>query len=178
MKQNTKKVFVRNLTFSALSLALCLVLPFLTGQIREVGKMLCPMHLPVLLAGFLCGPWWALAVGFIAPLLRHLLFAMPQMPGALGMAFEMAAYGLISGLLYQLTKKTVPGIYLSLLGAMVGGRVIWGCAMVIILGVSGGSFPWQAFLAGAVLDAVPGIILQIVAIPLIVMALRKAKLME
>ena len=56
---------IRNLVYSAACLALCLVLPFLTGQIPQVGSMLCPMHIPVLLAGFLCGPWWAMAVGLV-----------------------------------------------------------------------------------------------------------------
>ena len=65
---------LRNLTYAAMSLALCLVLPFFTGQIPQIGAMLCPMHLPVLLAGFLCGPWWAAGVGAVAPLLRFFLF--------------------------------------------------------------------------------------------------------
>ena len=57
------KQHIKKLTYSAICLALCLVLPFLTGQIPQIGSALCPMHLPVLLAGFLCGPWWAAAVG-------------------------------------------------------------------------------------------------------------------
>ena len=99
------KRFVRDLTFAAICLALCMVLPFLTGQIPEVGSMLCPMHIPVLLAGFLCGPWWAMAVGAVAPLLRFFLFGMPPLfPTGLAMCFELAAYGLASGLLYRLLQ--------------------------------------------------------------------------
>lgn len=175
MNLKTRKT-VRNLTTSGVCLALCLVLPFLTGQIREIGNMLCPMHIPVLLAGFVCGPWWGLAVGFIAPLLRHLIFTMPKMPSALGMAFELAAYGCIVGVLYRLLRGSIRGIYASLLAAMVSGRLVWGCAMALILGAGG--FTWKAFLSGAVLSAIPGIVLQIVLIPLIVLALRRAKLME
>ncbi|MFQ6976237.1 MAG: ECF transporter S component [Oscillibacter sp.] len=63
---------VRKLTYSALFLALAMVLPFLTGQIPEIGSMLCPMHLPALLCGFMCGWPWGLAVGFISPLLRSM----------------------------------------------------------------------------------------------------------
>lgn len=97
---NTKK-----LVYSALFLALALVLPFLTGQIQTFGQMLAPMHLPVLLCGFLCGPVWGLAVGAVAPLLRSMMFGMPPMfPTAVAMAFELAAYGLFSGLFYHLLR--------------------------------------------------------------------------
>ena len=94
---------IQNLVFASVCLSLCLVLPFLTGQIPQVGNMLCPMHIPVLLAGFLCGPWWAMAVGFVAPGLRYLIFSMPPlMPIGLCMSFELLSYGLISGLLYRI----------------------------------------------------------------------------
>ena len=85
---------IRKLTFSALFLALAMVLPFITGQIPEIGKSLCPMHIPVLLCGFLCGSPWGLAVGFIAPLLRSVVFGMPKVfPDAVVMAFELATDG-------------------------------------------------------------------------------------
>ena len=84
-----EKHFIRKLTYAALCLALCMVLPFLTGQIPEVGSMLSPMHIPVLLAGFLCGPWWALLVGATAPILRFVLFGMPPLfPPALPCALN------------------------------------------------------------------------------------------
>ena len=101
---------VRRLTYAALCLALAIVLPFLTGQIPEIGSALCPMHIPVLLCGFLCGWPWGLAVGFVAPLLRSVLFGMPPMfPGAVAMAFELAVYGGVSGFLYRKFPKTIPG---------------------------------------------------------------------
>lgn len=88
---------IRKLTYAALFLALALVLPFLTGQIPQIGSALSPMHIPVLLCGFLVGWPWGLAVGFIAPLLRSVIFGMPVMvPGAVAMAFELAVYGLVS----------------------------------------------------------------------------------
>ena len=62
---------------AALCLALAFVLPFLTGQIPEVGSMLCPMHSPVLLCGFVCGWPWGLVVGFTAPLFRSLTLGAP-----------------------------------------------------------------------------------------------------
>ena len=173
------KHFVRNLTAAAVCLALCMVLPFLTGQIPEIGSALPPMHIPVLLAGFLCGPWWAAAVGVVAPLLRFALFGMPPIfPTGLAMCFELAAYGVTAGLLYRLLPKKNANIYVALIAAMVLGRVIWGGVMVVLMGITGAGFTWAAFMAGAFLNAVPGIIVHILLIPVLVMALRKAGFLE
>ena len=168
---------IRKLTYAALFLALALVLPFLTGQIPQIGSALSPMHIPVLLCGFLVGWPWGLAVGFIAPLLRSVIFGMPVMvPGAVAMAFELAVYGLISGILYRLLPKKKWSIYVTLIVAMLAGRVIWGIARLIIAGLSGNSFTWALFLAGAFTNAIPGIILHIILIPVIVMVLERAGL--
>lgn len=136
------------------------------------------MHIPVLLAGFLCGPWWAMAVGFAAPMLRHVWMGMPPLITAIAMSFELAGYGLFSGLLYRLLPKKTVNIYVSLIGAMILGRIIWGIAMVVISGVTGSAFTWSAFMAGALLNAIPGIILHIVLIPILVMALKRAKVLD
>lgn len=180
---NTQKIFLfrtpsRQLTASAMCLALCLVLPFLTGQIPQIGSALCPMHLPVLLAGYLCGPWWALMVGFTAPLLRHLLFSMPPLLTAIAMSFELAGYGFVSGYLYRRMPKNLPGIYVSLVSAMILGRLLWGIVRVFLAGVSAEPFTWNLFLAGAFTTAIPGIILQLILIPILVNALRKANYIE
>ena len=103
---------VKKLVLAALFLALALVLPFLTGQMPEVGSMLCPMHIPALLCGFFCGWPWGLAVGLIAPVLRSLMFGMPPMfPVAICMSFELATYGAISGLLYSKLPRKKTSIY-------------------------------------------------------------------
>ena len=168
---------IRKLSYSALCLALAMVLPFLTGQIPEVGSMLCPMHIPALLCGFLCGPLWGLAVGFASPLLRFVIFSMPPIfPTGLAMAFELAAYGAVSGLMYHKLNKNLVSLYVSLITAMVAGRMVWGIVMTVVSGLSSSAFPFSAFLAGAVLNAVPGIVLQLVLIPALVTALHKAKL--
>ncbi len=164
---------------SALFLAIAYVLPFLTGQIPEIGSMLCPMHLPVLLCGFLCGWPWGLAVGFIAPLFRSLTLGMPPLfPTAVCMAFEVAAYGAVAGLMHKLLPRKKPYIYCSLLIAMVAGRLVWGTAMYICMGISGGSFTFAAFLAGAVTNAIPGIIVQLVLVPVLVMVLDNPKIID
>ncbi|MCI7147997.1 MAG: ECF transporter S component [Firmicutes bacterium] len=167
----------RDLILAALCLALAMLLPFLTGQIQTLGNMLCPMHIPVLLCAYICGYRWAAAVGFISPLLRYAIFGMPPiMPAGVSMAFELLTYGLVAGLLYEKLKKNTLNIYVSLIISMISGRVVWGIARLIISGVTGTEFTWQLFIGGAVLQAVPGIILHILLIPIIVMALRRAKL--
>ena len=168
MKNNA----VYKLVVSALCLALCLVLPFLTGQIPEIGSMLCPMHLPVFICAFLCGPWYALAVGLIAPIMRSLIFTMPPLfPTAISMSFELCAYGLFAGLIYKLLPKKAYNIYISLICSMLVGRVVMGVVNTILLG---SRYSFEAFLAGAFVEAVPGIIIQIVLIPLLVIAVNKA----
>ena len=167
---------VTKLVYAAMCLALALVLPFLTGQIPQIGSALCPMHLPVLLAGYLCGPWWGAAAGACAPLLRHLWLGMPPLVTALGMTFELGTYGLVVGMLYRVLPKKLSGIYISLLCAMVAGRAVWGCAMMVIMGISQSPFTWSAFLAGALLNAIPGIVVQLVLIPLLVRSLHKAQI--
>lgn len=170
-----KHLSVKNMVTAAVCLALCLVLPFLTGQIPQVGGALSPMHIPVLLAGFLCGPWWAAAVGLVAPPLRFALFQKPPIfPTGLAMCFELAVYGLVSGFLYRRLPKRTGSIYVSLIAAMLAGRVVWGAARAVLSGMSGESFTWEMFMAGAFLKAVPGIAVHIVLIPLLVMALERA----
>ena len=168
---------VRKLTYAALFLAIAMVLPFLTGQIPEIGSMLSPMHIPVLLCGFMSGWPWGLAVGFIAPLLRSVIFGVPPMfPGAAAMAFELAVYGCLSGLLYRVLPKKKWSIYAALIISMIAGRVVWGIARLVLAGLAGNSFTWKMFIAGAVTNAVPGIILHIVLIPVLVMVLERAGL--
>ena len=168
---------LRKLTYTALYLAIALVLPFVTGQIPEIGAMLSPMHIPVLLCGFLCGWPWGLAVGLIAPILRSLLFGMPALfPTAVAMTFELATYGALAGWLYRRLPKNGARIIIALLLSMIAGRLVWGAAQLALAGLTQNQFTWAAFLAGAVTKAIPGIILHIVLIPAIVLAMEKAGL--
>ena len=173
------KSSVEKLTLSAVFLALGIVLPFLTGQIPAVGNMLLPMHIPVLLCGFVCGWQWGLLTGFVLPIMRSALFSMPpMMPTAVAMAFEMAVYGAVTGLLYQKLSKNMASVYISLVGAMIAGRLVWGAVSIVLYGIVGKAFGWQIFLGGALLNAVTGIILQLVLIPVIIFTLKRAKVME
>ena len=167
------------MTLAALFLAIAYIMPFLTGQIPEVGAMLCPLHIPVLLCGFICGWPWGLAVGFIAPLFRSFMLGMPPMfPTAVCMAFELATYGAVTGWLHERLPRKKMSIYISLFAAMLIGRIVWGAAMYICLGISGGSFTFAAFVAGAFTNAIPGIIVQIVLVPVLVMILDNPKVIN
>lgn len=171
---SSKHKNLRQLILAAMFLTLALALPFLTGQIPQVGSALCPMHIPVLLCGFFCGPWYALAVGLVAPMLRFALFGMPPlMPTGIAMCFELATYGFVSGLLYKLLPGKKVFTYVTLIAAMLAGRIIWGIARVILAGLAQSEFAWTVFLSGAFVNAVPGIILHILLIPVLVIALKR-----
>ncbi len=167
------------LVFAAMCLALALVLPFLTGQIPEIGQALSPMHIPALLCGFICGPVWGLIVGFVAPLLRTVIFGMPPFPTvALPIAFELAIYGLSAGIFYRMLPKKIPYIYVSLIASMIIGRIVWGIVKVFMCIAQASEFTFNAFIAGAVLNSIPGILCHVILVPLIVIALKRAKLLN
>lgn len=161
MKHNLK-----NTTLAAMFLAIGLVLPFLTGQIPQIGNMLLPMHIPVLLCGL------------ILPLLRSALFGAPVFfPAATAMAFELMTYGLVAGLLYSLSKwQCIRALYRCLIIAMLAGRAVWGIVQTVQLGVTGSGFTWQMFMAGAFLNAIPGIVVQLILIPVVMVALNRTGL--
>ena len=160
MKHRNFKTNVHNLVLAAMFLALALVLPFLTGQIPQIGGMLLPMHLPVFLCGLICGWQYGAVVGFVAPLMRMALFGMPPLVAAVAMAFELAAYGGIAGFLYNRSRwQCVVALYRALLAAMVGGRIVWAAVRVVMTGVASVPFTWQIFLTEALVNAIPGIIL-------------------
>ena len=174
-----KKGEVKLLTISAMLFAIGLVLPFLTGQVPQIGSMLLPMHIPVFLCGLICGWRYGLMLGLILPIFRSLLFGMPPMyPTALGMSFELACYGAVAGALYfSQGFFCIKSLLRSMIAAMIAGRAVWGAAMIVLLGVKGNVFTFAAFLSGALLNAIPGIVLQFVLIPAIMVALHKTALL-
>lgn len=165
---------IKKITLAAMFLALAFVMPFLTGQIPQIGSMLCPMHIPALLCGFFCGAPWGLIVGLLAPVFRSFVLGMPPMfPTAVCMAFELAAYGFAAGLFYNKLPKKKSCVYISLVGAMIVGRIVWGLAMLCCMGFDVSKFGLTAFVSGAFTSAIPGIIVQIILIPILVIRLRK-----
>ena len=174
MKKSTK-----NLVLASLFLAMGWVLPFLTGQLQALGRSLLPMHIPVLLCGLICGWRYGLLVGLITPLLRSVMLGMPPFyPIAIAMAFELAAYGLVSGILFDKLQNKRGRIIGSLVGAMIAGRLVWGLVSFILFNTLGKGFTLQMFLAGGFINAVPGIAVQIIIIPLIVVALERTGILE
>ncbi|MCL2081259.1 MAG: ECF transporter S component [Oscillospiraceae bacterium] len=172
MSVNNKRKHLSNLIIAAVCLALAMVLPFLTGQILQIGSALSPMHIPVFLCAFFCGPYYAVIVGAVSPLLRFVLFGMPPIfPIGAAMCFELAVYGLAAGLLYKTLPQKKGFVFASLIAAMLCGRVVWGAAMAVLSGAAGNAFTWRMFLAGAFTNAIPGIILHIILVPAVVIAL-------
>ncbi len=168
-----------NLALAAMFLALAYVMPFLTGQIPQIGAMLCPMHIPVILCGYICGAPWGLVVGAVAPLIRSLTLGMPTLfPKAFAMAFELAVYGLMSGLLYRILPKKKVNIYASLILSMIAGRLVWGAVQFCCMGLDATKFGFSAFWAGAVVNALPGIAIQLILIPVIIIVLERKKVLN
>ncbi len=171
---------VYNIVMSALFLAIGIVLPFFMGQIPQIGSMLLPMHIPVMLCGLVCGWKYGLTVGAMLPLLRSLIFSMPPIyPTAVAMAFECAAYGFFLGFLFEKARwKCIRSLYRSMLVSMLLGRAVWGCVMFALIGIQGELFTFSAFMAGAFLNAVPGIVLQLILIPSLMLLLHKTHLVR
>lgn len=174
---------IKKLVLSAMFMAIGLVLPFITGQIQQIGNMLLPMHIPVLFCGLICGWQYGAVVGFVLPLLRYVLFGMPPIfPTGVSMSFELAVYGAVIGLnMQQLGKRNttdsgknyVRNLYLALIGAMLAGRIVWGIVRFILARATMQPFTMEMFMAGAFLTAIPGIIVQLILIPGIMAALKR-----
>lgn len=171
---------IRDAVLAAMFLSIGFVLPMLTGQIKEIGDTLLPMHMPILLCGLICGWKYGFLAGLLLPFLRGIIMGMPPLyPNAVWMATELAAYGLVIGLVYGHSKnKNTKSIYISLISAMLAGRLVWGVTKAILLGLNGKAFTVAMFIAGGFADALPGILLQLILIPSLMLLLQKRKLLK
>ena len=171
---------IRKLTLAAMFLGLGYVLPLLIGQIPQVGMMLLPMHIPVFLCGLICGWKYGGVVGFVLPVTRSMIFGMPPMfPYAMSMSLELAVYGLVVGLVFGLVRhQNLLTLYFSIIISMIAGRIVWGLTMWVLLTVGEGAFTLQAFIAGAFVNAFPGIILQLVLLPAVMIILNRVGLVS
>lgn len=178
--ETKRKNHVLTLTLAAMFLAIGLLLPFLTGQIKQFGNMLLPMHIPVILCGLICGWQYGLGVGFVLPLLRYAMFGMPILfPTGVAMSFELATYGFVVGILYAHSRwKCVVALYRCMIIAMLLGRVVWGVVQIFLLGLGENGFTLNMFITSAFLNAIPGIILQLILIPAIMIALNRTGLVR
>ena len=173
-----KMNYIRKIVLCAMFLAAGMVLPFVTGQIPQIGSMLLPMHIPVFLCGLICGGRYGAVVGFIMPLMRSAIFTMPPMfPDAAAMAFELAAYGFIVGFMYENARwHCIKSLYRCMFTAMIGGRAVWGLAMAALIGFGDNGLTLTMFVTRAFINAIPGIVLQLVFIPSLMLALDKTHL--
>lgn len=171
---------VTKLSLSAMFLALGMLLPFVTGQIQVIGSMLLPMHLPIFLCGLICGWKYGLAVGLILPILRSFTFGMPPLfPQATAMAVELAVYGLVSGWVYSHSRwQCIYALYKSLIAAMLAGRLAYGLVMTLIMAANGQAYSLQIFLTSTIVSGLPGIILQLILIPAVMILLNRTGLVR
>lgn len=165
----------RQITLSALLIALGLVLPQLFHSIPNAGSIWAPMHIPVLLAGFVVGPVYGCIVGILTPILSSVITGMPPAAILPGMVVELAVYGLVTGLAYKLVKCKKPvNVYVSLICGMLAGRVAGGLVKAFILNV--GKYSLNAWVTAYFVTALPGIVVHLIVVPVLVLALEKAGL--
>lgn len=165
----------KNLVGTALCIALGVVLPQIFHLIGA-GTVFLPMHIPVLLCGFCFGPLCGLFCGVFTPFISSVITGMPPLfPTCFIMIFELATYGFVSGYCFQSKRLN---IYLSLIIAMISGRIVAGALSALIYGIEGTGFGLQAFVSSYFVTALPGILLQILLIPPIVFVLRKQGIIQ
>ncbi len=170
---------IKKLTLSAMFLAIGIILPFFTGQVPQIGSMLLPMHIPVFLCAFVCGYKYGVPMAVILPLLRSVVFSRPNMfPEAISIAFEMAAYAFVADFLYSRSKwHCLRALYRCLIAAMLAGRLVRTVVQLFLLALSGMEFSFKAYFTGTILAGIPGVAIQLIVIPAVMVALHKTKLM-
>ena len=168
----------RKLVLTALFIAIGVVLPQAFHMLPNAGSVILPMHIPVLVCGFACGPLYGLACGILTPVLSHFIFGMPPTPVLPGMICELAMYGLMTGLLNRLLKmkNRLLKNYVVLILSMLAGRITYGILNALIF--RAGSYSMAAWTSAAFITAIPGIIIQLVLIPILVDRLYKANLIQ
>ena len=166
---------VKKLVFTAVCSALCVVLPIAFHTIPNAGSVFLPMHIPVLLCGLVCGWPYGLVTGLLGPLLSSIITAMPPAAMLPSMMVECGVYGLASGLMMKFvhTRSAVADLYISLVAAMVLGRFVAGIAKSLILAPGTAPFAW---VTTSLVTGIPGIVIQLILMPMVVLALTKARL--
>lgn len=167
---------VKKSIITAVCIALCYVIPLMFHGIQNAGNIFCPMHIPVFICGLICGWQYGLLCGIAGPALSSALSGMPPVAILPSMMVELAAYGTAAGLMMKLvrTKSTYADLYISLIAAIVCGRVLAGLAKALIF--ARGSYSMSAWITGSVVTSWPGTVIQLVFIPTIVFALMKSHL--
>ena len=166
---------VKRMVTTAICAAMCVVLPLAFHAIPNAGTILLPMHIPVLLCGLVCGWPYGLVCGLLGPFISSFT-GMPPMAVLPGMMVECGAYGLVTGLMMKMvrTGRTTADLYISMGAAMILGRVLSGLAKALIFSPGTPAFAW---VPTSLVTGIPGIIIQLVVMPLLITALTRAKLL-
>ena len=166
---------VKRMVTTAICAAMCVVLPLAFHAIPNAGTILLPMHIPVLLCGLVCGWPYGLVCGLLGPFISSFT-GMPPMAVLPGMMVECGAYGFVTGLMmkYVRTGRTTADLYISMGAAMILGRVLSGLAKALIFSPGTPAFAW---VTTSLVTGIPGIIIQLVVMPLLITALTRAKLL-
>lgn len=163
--------YVRRLVIAGLLLAIGVLIPYIFHTTQIPGNVFLPMHIPVLLGGFLLPPHLALILGIVTPLINSLLTTMPQLfPMAVIMAFELGFYGLMASLLYR--KLKFPSI-ISLILAMIVGRLIAGVTIFVMVALFGVKLEPISFIIASITAGLPGIIIQLLLVPTLIHSIDK-----
>lgn len=170
---------VKRISLCAMCIALCYVLPIAFHSVG-LGSVLSPMHIPVLLCGIICGAGSGFLCGLIGPILSSLLSGMPPVLMLIRMLPELCIYGLVSGLLIGRvhTGRSAADLYISLIAAMISGRIAGGCATAIFYSVTSGVYSLPLWFTGYFVESLPGIITHLLIVPALVFTLQKARLIQ
>lgn len=171
-----KHISIKNITICAVCIALCYILPVALHPF-ELGTILSPMHIPVLLCGLICGGGYGMVCGLVGPVLSYLLSGMPAPPFLFTMMPELAVYGLASGLMMKLIRTGLPAadVYIALVSAMLLGRIVGGVVKLLFY-TGGEAYGLSIWLTSYFVTTLPGIICQLILLPLLYITLTKAKL--
>ncbi len=166
---------VKRMVYTAICAALCVVLPMAFHAVQNAGSIFLPMHIPVLLCGLICSWPYGFVCGLLGPLLSSLLTGMPPAAMLPSMMIECCCYGCVTGLMMRFvrTGKPLADLYISMVTAMVAGRVLAGIAKSLIFSPGTAPFAW---VTTSLVAGIPGIVIQLVLIPLVVFTLNKARL--
>lgn len=167
----------KNLTITAMMIALGLVLPAVIRMIPSGGILFSPMHIAPLLCGMVVGPYQAVLTGILCPILNNMLFGMPQGNTLIGMCFELPVYGFAVGILMRALKgkKESVRVYGSLLVAMLLGRVVGGIIQALLLG---GAYTFQIWVTSYFISTAPAIMIHLILLPSVYFALKKARITQ
>lgn len=174
-----RKSSVRKLCIAAICVALCYILPLIfhaTGG----GELFSPMHFPVLLCGVICGPIYGVICAILGPILSSILSSMPPVPKLITMLPELITYALVSGIMFKFirTKSLTADIYISLVPAMVAGRIIGGIAKALTFMAKAEGYSMALWAGSYFVGTLPGIISQLILIPILVVALIKTRTID